>query len=252
MICSAPSDAALVREFSATAEPNASPDADEAGAGSINLWSLDTGGAGAANAGSFLGNSGSNAGGSGAGAGASAWALYANGGATSTASASVSSLMGRALLAVGDSISLDFDNGWIDNGSSVGIRFRDNLGAVASSLSFTGGNATYQLSDGTSSNHDTTVGFTGDGFNVSLTLTSSSGDYSVQVGGTEVLGRMLDGAQNIASIEVFNSNAGGGAERDIFFNNLSLSAVPEASTTLAMPLLAGLLLRKGRGRRSQG
>lgn len=248
-MCVAPCDAALVRSFYASSDPNTGPDANESGAGSIDLWSVTKSTTDASQAGSFLGDSAGNAGGSGAGAGASAWALYANSGQSSTASANIAALMGRALFTEGDAISIDFDNGWIDNGGSVGIRFLDSLGAVASSLKFTGGIANYRLSDGTSSDHDTDIGFTGDGFNVNLTL-EAAGEYAINIGGTDVLGRLLGGSKDIATVEVFNENAGSFSERNLFFNNLSLTAVPEISSALTMPLLAGFLLRRGRGRRS--
>ncbi|MEO0530432.1 MAG: hypothetical protein AAF266_07605 [Planctomycetota bacterium] len=244
-----PAEAVLVRSFTTLNEVNQSPDANEVGGGTVDIWAFDSGGAGPANAGSFIGDSGANAAGSGAGAGNPAWALYANSGATSTASANLAGLMGRSLAQAGDSISLNFDNGFIDNTRSVGVQFVDSNGVVTSQLSFTGGDAEYQLSD--VSTTATGVGFTGDGFNIALTLTSGNGEYTIDFAGTTLASRLLSGSvKDIASIEVFNASAGGGSERDIYFNNLTVTAVPEVSAALAMPMLFGLLagLRRGNAR----
>lgn len=247
VVATTPAEAVLVRSFTTLNEVNQSPDANEVGGGTVDLWAFSSGGAGTANAGSFIGNSGANSGGSsGAGAGNPAWALYANSGATASASANLTGLMGRSLSLAGDSVSIDFDNGFIDTGRFVGVQFYDSNGVVVSQLTFIGGAADYQLSD--SSTTGTGVGFTGDGINLSLTLTSGTGDYTIDVGGTTLASRLMPGVvKDIASIEVFNASAGGGSDRDIYFNNLTVTAVPEVSAAVAMPFVMGMLAAFRRG-----
>ncbi|MEN1679957.1 MAG: hypothetical protein AAGJ46_10210 [Planctomycetota bacterium] len=239
----ADSDAFLVRTFTTSSEVNQNPDANDVLAGgTVDVWTLDTGGAGPANAGSFVGNSASNANGSAAGAGDPAWGLYANSGQTSTASANVTGLMGRSLFLAGDSISLSFDNGFIDSGRSAGVRFFDSSGAQVSQLDFTGGGTnSYFLVDNAVT--QTGVGFTGDGFDLTLTLDSSTGDYTFEFANQTFAARTLAAnATNIARIDVFNESAGGDGRFDVYFNNLSITAVPEfSSAMIAAPVVFGML-----------
>jgi hypothetical protein len=233
------SQAILVRSFTAnSAGPAGNPDANEFGGGAINLWTTSTTGS----AGNFAGNSANNAGGSAAGAGNPAWGIWANTGGISTASASVTSLMARPLGLAGDAITLSLDNGFIVNGASVGVRLLNSGGSVLSTFSFTGGDSFYRITDGASSGFSTEVGFTGNGLNLTYNFTSSNGDYSLAVGSSTITGRDLALSSNtVATIEVFNSGAGGGSgggNFDAYFNNLSLTAVPEVSPALALPLAA--------------
>ncbi|WP_146446762.1 hypothetical protein [Botrimarina colliarenosi] len=225
------------------------PDANEVGAGPVNVWTFDAGGTSPVNGGSFLGNSAANAGGaSGAGAGNPAWGIYANSGAFVTATADIAALAGRNLSLAGDSVSLDFDNGWIDASRFVGVQFFDSFGVVVSQFSFTGGNANYSLDDVVTT--DTGIGFTGDGFEIKLTLTSSTGDYTFEANGLSFDSRTLNSfIKDIASIQVFNASAGNSSNQDLFFNTLSISAVPEVSPTTALSLLAyiGFAIRSHRG-----
>jgi hypothetical protein len=235
-LCQASNSRAVVLTYTASARPGVNPDAN---AGASNAWIVT----GSGTFGDFLGNSGANAGGnSGAGAGTSAWAIYSDGSssvtATSTFSAVTSSLISSISVA-GDYVSLDFDNGWQDNGRTGGIEFLTAANAVAARLEITQGIANYRVDD-VATNFDTGIGFTGDGFNVRLTLNNSSGGYTLQLGSSSFTGRTLaGGAMQIAGVRVFNSMPGGsgfGPNHDVFFNNLQISAaVPEISPAVAIP-----------------
>lgn len=235
---------ATLATFTATARPGDSPDAS----GGVNVWTANA--SNTTQFGNFLGDSGTNGDGIGAGAGNSAWGLYANTNQSSSALADISNLFGRDLSLVGDSISLDFDNGFIDPGSEVGIRFRNPSGVSISTLKFVGGEDHYEIDDSIIG-FDTDIDFTDDGFNVKLTLDSSAGDYTLEVGTSSFSGRTLGSlSTTIAEIEVFNSDAGVNDPRNVFFNTLSIAAIPEPSAFLFGSLLATAWgVRLGRRRR---
>lgn len=240
----APAQAVLVTtSYSAFAEPNAiGPDANVSGGGTIDLWDVGFSTAGNASInGSFIGDSGNNGNASfdGGGAGTSAWALYANSGQTATATADLSGFTDPLV-----SLSIQFDNGFIDTGSKVGVRFLSGS-TVASELSFTGGGiGDYEIADGTG-NLDTDLSFTAGGFTLTLDFSDTTpGEYDVSFAGTRT-GSFLDrllagGATDITAVEVYNQNAGGDGRFDLFFNNLTVAAVPEASPLLVMTALSGL------------
>lgn len=216
--------------FSATSGPGGNPDAN----GNTNLWTVSQQNS---PSGDFIGNSSNNAGGgSGAGAGSSAWAIWANsGGSITFTSQSFSTFLGRSLNQAGDNVSIDFDNGWVEAGGSVGIRLLSG-NSTAAEFKFANGVGNYQLIDSTTTQ---TFGFTGNGFNLKFTLTDSSGGYGLVANGNSYSGRDLASNLNaISSIEVYNINAGEGANRDFYFNNLRIEAVPEPTSLSLLGLTA--------------
>lgn len=223
-------NAATIQTISATNSP------------SLEGWSVNlTSGDGAQN-GEFSGDSASNGGGSsGAGAGATAWALYANSDQTAEA---VYSLGGGALT-VGQAVALDFDNGYVNTGGTVGVTFL-NGGTEVLAFTFAGGDPNYAIFDGVTT--DSGIGFTADGFNVALNLTAS-GAYSLNAGGNVFNGTLNNGQTTLDQVRVFNFNAGGGDDFNVFFNNLSVTNVPEPSST-ALLGLGGLSLLLHRRRNS--
>jgi hypothetical protein len=241
VFASASSSAAALYTFSASDRPGTSPDANATPGGAVDVWSVSVSapGNGSVN-GDFHGNSANNggSGGSGAGAGSDAWAMYANSGQTATSSAAVTPLTGLSVSHIGDYISLDFDNGFIDGGSSVGVRFLDSNSNVRLTFQFVGGNTDYQILDA-SGTVDPGKVFTADGFNIKLALTSNSGGYTLTTTGSSpssTSGTLLQNTSSLDMIQVFNTNAGGGDARNLYFNNLAISAVPEASPALMIPL----------------
>jgi hypothetical protein len=215
-----------VLSYSASADPSTSPDANS---GTAEVWSTSFTGS----AGSFIGNSANNGSGSGAGAGTNAWAIYApDSSSQSKATASISTLAGKPLNQVGESVAIDFDNGWID-GNEVVIEFLSSTNSVVATFGFRAGTSNYFLSDSTFT--DTLKPFTADGFRVTLSLNNSSGGYSLTAGATTLNSRILGAsATEIAGISVVNRDAGGGQERDVYFNNLTITSVPEASAFLSL------------------
>jgi hypothetical protein len=196
-------------------------------------WTLSTTG----NGGSYQGNSGSNGDGSGAGAGNPAWAFWANGGGLS---AGVWNLDGGALT-VGQELGIDFDNGWIESGGQVGIEFRQG-NTVGLSVFYSNGQSAYQVFQN-GGVVGSGVGFTDDGFNISVLMTGAN-TFNLDFSSYSQSGTLGNGATAIDNIRFFNSNAGGGGERDAFVNNLTV--VPEPATALlgSLGLLALLRRRK--------
>jgi hypothetical protein len=223
-----PACQATLVTYAASAAPNLSPDANS---NTVDVWTVTTSGAGAK--GSFLGNSAGNGGA--AGAGTSAWGIFAQNNNNVFSTTTVSSLVGRPLSLAGDFLSLDFDNGDIDTSAVVGIRLFDINNNSQATFRFTGGQSNYEIADSTTSS--TGVGFTLDGFNVKFSLNNTSGGYTLQIGATTLSGRTLSqGTSQITYVQVFNMGAGSGSSHDVFFNNLTLSTVPETSAVLTIPV----------------
>lgn len=213
--------------YSASASPDANPDGNS---GSVNVWTTSNTGV----SGFFLGNSANNAGGSAAGAGTSAWAVYAQ----SLSNAFATHTFSGGALAVGQTVSLDFDNGWLVDFAVVGIKLR-NGSTDLMTFSFTGGQSNYARTDagGTAS---TTEGFTGNGGTFSFTLNSAT-SYSSSFRSASWSGSISNLA--VDNIQVFNIGAGTGANHDVFFNNLTV--VPEPSSA-ALGLIGTLALLRRR------
>jgi hypothetical protein len=168
------------------------------------------------------------------------WGLYANSGQTSEA---VRPLTGT--LAVNQFIRLDYDNGWIDNGGSVGFSFLAG-GEERLRLTFVGGEQNYTLHDA-SGPRDTGVGFTDEGMQIDFDPDSPD-QYGISIsprGGTSVVlrGDLAGTAgSGIDSIRFFNTNAGPGSQRDVFVN--SLLVLPEPAGLGLLIVAAGGLRRR--------
>ena len=151
-----------------------------------------------------------------------AWGIWSQGGLTSA----VRPFAGP--LAIGSTVSFAYDNGGIEtNGNKVGVRLRNSSNNILTEFRFTGGDAQYFIADAATSN--TGVNFTTTGLsNITFAYTGPN-TYAMSItrsGVTTVLsGRTFAtavGGQVPAQIEFFNSNAGGGSARDVFFNDLSI------------------------------
>jgi hypothetical protein len=185
------------------------------------------------NSGRFVGDSGSNGFGDFNGNGdinttgtlsqGQAWGLYANTGNLSDAIRPF-----NAPLKVGDTLSFSFDNGFVDNGGTVGIGLRNSSNENVFEIYFSGGDSFYKYTDAAGPT-DSTLQFTSDGFDVVFTLTGAT-EYSVT---TTILGGASDtktgtlsapaGGQVIDRIRFFNFNAGNGSAADYFFNKITIT-----------------------------
>lgn len=155
-------------------------------------------------------------------------------------------------LSVGQSVILDMDNGFIDNGSRVGFTIT-GFGEIETteqfSFYFVGGDDHYTISNGQlvfTVEQDTGVDFTTAGLRVMFTLTDEE-SYALAItpnGGstTTINGDFLIPAE-FDHIELYNSNAGSGSANDVFFN--SIQVVPEPATAGLMLLGLIALLKRG-------
>lgn len=202
----------------------------------IDGWNVTTNGTG--NTGSFQGNSAAN------GAtdvssitGNPAWGFFANGGGQLNAAYT---LNGGAL-AVGQTLSINFDNGFIDTGKQVGIDFR--MGSTTGiSIFFTGGQANYEIfhSGGLTNSG---VGFTDDGFTIQVKLTGTN-TFDLTFDTYTLSGTLGNAATGIDNIQLFNNDAGNGSSNDLFANQIMV--IPEPHTTVLALATTGFLFRRRR------
>lgn len=206
------------------------------GAPSTEGWAVTTTSGDSSQNGEFSGDSGSNGDGSGAGAGSPAWALYAN----SLQTADATYTLAGGALDIGQALGIDFDNGFIDAPGSVGVVFSSG-GVEALAVTFAAGSPTYTLTDSTGS-FSSGLPFTDDGVTINVAITAS-GAYDLNLGGANFVGTLANSTTSIDAVRVFNFSAGGGGERNVFFNNLTV--VPEPSSALLGSIaLLGLLRRR--------
>ena len=154
-------------------------------------------------------------------------------------------------LAAGQEFLVNLDNGYINNGASVGFILQKSDGTALFKYSFVGGQSFYQydVPSGTGGGN-TSVGFTADGLSVAFALGSGNA-FSVKVNGN-VEGSGTLAAGDISKVEFFNIGTGPGPNYNFFFN--SLQVVPEP-TTIALSIfgalaLAGLVIRRVHSRSS--
>ena len=197
---------------------------DNGGSG-FNSWSFVGRENGSGFGGGFIAGSGSSS--IGSGLSNEAFGVYGNNGGVGAAVRPFSTpvLVGRVF-------SIDMDNQGIDTGGTVGFSLRNAAGNNLAEFYFVGGQSNYTVNG--SGVSGTTPGYTTDGLKLSFVLTSANSftltmdslANGVGVDNTAT-GNLLGNAdQTITNLRLFNANGG----QDVFFNNLTISAVPEASS----------------------
>ncbi|WP_225318101.1 immunoglobulin domain-containing protein, partial [Flavobacterium luteum] len=134
--------------------------------------------------------------------------------------------LGGQTLAVGQVINLDFDNGNVANGVSVGFSIRNASDQNLFEFYFTGGGSNYVIGAGSQSG--TLPTFTRLGLNIKFTLTSSS-TYSVFItrysdsSTYTITGNLSSpgGGQAITKVRLWNYAGSPGGNADAYYNNLS-------------------------------
>ena len=172
--------------------------------------------------------------------GGEAWGLYANSGDLSEAIRPFATPLGT-----NSQLNLAFDNGFIDDGGTVGFGLQNAAGENLLELFFVGGQATYVVSDGNGAT-PTGIGFTDEGLSVSITLRAGA-TYEMRV--TQLNGGFAQtftgeliaagSGQEPARVRFFNFNAGGGGQRNLYVNSLEICrlfcAVSVTETTPSCP-----------------
>jgi hypothetical protein len=154
--------------------------------------------------------------------------IYANSGAVSEA------IRPFALaLAVGQTFSMDFDNGYVGSGGQVGIQLQNSSGEIRGEFFATGGAPDYFIRGGLGLATDTGIALTQDGLHLDCTLVDADtmtfviksassgatlGSFTGALGGTA--------GSKIDRVRVYNSTAGPDSSNDTFFNSLAIGWLP--------------------------
>ena len=196
----------------------------------------------------FIANSNGNGGGGSPNIGTSAFGLFANSGAMASAIRPFASA-----LVTNNQFSVDFDNGFIDNGSVTSLILANSSGQTRFAFSFTGGTSNYQFTDagGTTAS---TLGFADTGFSLQFTLTGTD-TYSftaknLNSSATQTVSGTLagTGGSGVDRMVAQNNNAGNGSANNLYVNNLSLATIPEPASLalIGLALLPGAALLRRR------
>jgi hypothetical protein len=169
------------------------------------------------------------------GSSSKSWGMFGNGGGVGQAFRPFAS---TSTLQTGWVFSLDMDNGFIDTGSTVGFGLQNSSSQNLAEFFFVGGESSYKVNRSGGS-VASGVGFTNQGLHLTFQLTSANSfamtiDQLTDGLGTNVTtvtGDLISqtGGQSVSQLRLFNANAGFGGDHDAFFNNMVISAVPEAS-----------------------
>ncbi|MGL4514630.1 MAG: hypothetical protein ACRCT8_16195 [Lacipirellulaceae bacterium] len=249
---------------------------DNGGTG-FTAWNLTAGGT-SSQSGFFAGDSRTNGDGdsnsdgdiNSPNAGGRAWGLYANSGALTQASRGFNLPTATPTrLSVNHQLTLSLDTGFIQSGGSVGFGLQNSSGSNLFEFFFKGGDSSYTVSSpvGTFNTPTLTgVPFTDEGLVIRYTVTAidpglSASDFRLQVDSLATPGLEYDvtgfisaptGAQNalISTVRLFNFNAGTLNPPNAFFNSITITAVPEPTAAVCVPL-AGVLTWMLRSRRSR-
>lgn len=192
---------------------------DNGGTG-MNGWTLSATGSAGVFTGSSTGNgNGDNNGNGDINTGGTAWGMWANSGGQSNA------VRDFAInWPAGTVFSLKMDNGFINSGGSVGFGLQNASSENLLEFYFAGGSSNYTYNDATGA-HASSVGFTDEGLQLQITLTSSTA-YQLVVtpldGASSTYSGNLKnpaGGQSVSRLRLFNANAGSGSTNDAFFNS---------------------------------
>ncbi len=158
-----------------------------------------------------------------------AWGTYANGGGTANA---VRNFVTD--LTPGSEFTLAMDNGYLDNGASVGFGLQNSTGNNLLEFYYRGGDAvdSYKRNDA-GGEQNIGLGFTDEGLSLSFSLLTAT-TYEMTVtplgGGAPVTfsGALSNpaGGQSINRVRLFNFNSGNGGLHDAFFNSLGVCFAP--------------------------
>ena len=155
-------------------------------------------------------------------------------------------------IAVGDTFSIDMDNGFIDTGNAVGFGLQNASGNNLAEFFFKGGDSFYTLNAANVTLTSATAqGFTDQGLRLQFTLTGAT-SLSVAIdqlsNGTGVdasyTANLLNpaGDQSITQLRLFNANAGFNDDHNAYFNNFSVvSSVPESTAFCFGGLSCGIV-----------
>ena len=154
------------------------------------------------------------------------WGLWANSGATATASRPFSSA-----LAAGQTFSVRLDHGSIEEGGEVRVALQNSAGHDLWTLAFVGGETHYRLNGS-----PTAIPYTDQSIAIEVTLTSATA-YLATIspagsGATTLTGNLISqGDSTIRRFLARNTHAGDGSEADMFVDNLQIASAGSTEET---------------------
>jgi hypothetical protein len=175
------------------------------------------------------------------------WSAYANSGQVANGYRGFA-----APLAVGETFSLEMDNGWISSGATVGFGLQNAASQNLVEVYYRGfdANNSYKIND-VAGERNVGVPWTANGVRVLLTLTASN-QFSVTLKSAEGTNATLvgslksaSGGQAISQLRLFNAFAGSGPEHDSFWNDLKIIGAPTAWVSWDGRNEAGQLVSNG-------
>lgn len=198
--------------YTATGDPNTSPDGVTGGGTPVDVWTATLPG-GPSSTGSFF--DGTN----------TAWAIYST--PTSTGTGLANHIFTGGSLAVNQEVSIDFANEFIASGNQAGVNLKSGSTTVFSLFFEGGGIGNYQYTDSVTTGGDTGVGYAFTNYaDLTFTLNSAT-DYTFSFGTSGNISGTVDNLP-IDGVEIFNNaqeNTG-----SVFFRDLSVSSIPEPQT----------------------
>jgi hypothetical protein len=159
--------------------------------------------------------------------GAKAWGLWANSSNTAEAIRQL-----PHALAIGEVLSFEFDNNWIQNNFSVGIGLQNAALMNLFEFMFIGGATNYVINDH-AMGRDTLIPWSGDGWTLTFKLTSANA-YEFTVGSNVITGTLTNVADlGITRFKAWNYSAGGGYEYNFYLNDLGISGLGSGAASNA-------------------
>lgn len=168
-----------------------------------------------------------------------AWGMYASIDSQGDGAGAVRPLTGGPL-GIGQSISLDMDNGYISNAgfNYVGVTFAASNDSVL--FRFEGGDSNYEVySNSLATLTPTTLSFADEGLSLTLTRTGFSTvslTATLRNGATQTLPLTLNGPNgaDIQTVLMTNDSAGQGPAHDAFFNSMTVTPEPASAALLGI------------------
>lgn len=151
-------------------------------------------------------------------------------------------------LSVGQTFSIDFDNGFLGEGEVAEVRLADSSGTQLFSFGFTGGTNSYRVDDAAVTNLATSLGFSSGGFQIDFTLTSAT-TYDLTVVrqlNNQVYTRSGTIAGAIDRVQIVSGPLTPDGSGDVFSNNLAISNIPEPASLALLGLGAALVAGRRR------
>lgn len=146
------------------------------------------------------------------------WGLFANGGARAEAARDLPRPLG-----VGEGLALYFENNFVDSGARVGVDFLNASGALLAEFLFVGGQNVYRVDDRAGS-RTTWIPWSDRGWNLVFRM-AADGQYHLACNDHNVPGFIKSAPDmQVASVKVWNENAGSGSDHDLFVNDLRFLA----------------------------